>query len=90
MAIACYKGQYMSGGCNETDWIRVCNKRVDSLDVEKYGNETMELMRKFCNEDEEDPAYECLHNALRKMHSNTCPEVILNTNSFIGQNYDKV
>ena len=81
LAIACYKGQYLSHGCNETDWIRVCRKRADKLDVLINGEETIKLMLKYCAEEEGDAAYNCFQIAVNQMSNSSCPEVIhaLNT-----------
>jgi hypothetical protein len=72
--MSCLKSHFVKNGCNEDQWTRVCNLRVDRFSVPANGGqEYINLHRSHCDEN---PAYDCFEAAIQKMNENSCPEVI--------------
>ena len=73
LSTACLKSHYQNYGCDQTQWVRVCNRQMDRLNVgANGGQEVIDMLRSNCDES---PAYDCFEKAIRHMDGASCPEV---------------
>uniref|UniRef100_A0A914PAL0 Uncharacterized protein n=1 Tax=Panagrolaimus davidi TaxID=227884 RepID=A0A914PAL0_9BILA len=75
---ACLKGHYLIRGCNESEWVHACTRRVANIpntasSKSLRGLHDIDHMWKYCIKSVIDADYECFEKATAKMTKKSCP-----------------